>query len=457
MDENAVKSSELMTAEAQPASRFILDDYIHVKQIGEGAFSVVKHYNHKMTGRECAVKELLDSTYAHWFEREIRIMKELAGHEHIAELIDHQCEGGKFLYITPKAETNLYKYIKRHNQSLTLAHRVAIFDQIISAIKYAHSKDILHRDIAPPNVLLMKGAEGFLIKVSDFGLGKDLKSLSHFSRSRLSRYGQPFYVAPEQREKLENATARSDVYSLGKLLNFILTGRDPDVIHPCDFTSVIERATQYDPALRYQNIVEFEEAYEKIKALLFIEEKPGEPQTLSGFVGVTDEINWLEFHRLAAKGDVVDHVYFDYVFPVIDVLNRNGNLQKYYAVVGNSIEEFVDTFIQRLNDLASVLGWPFKETTTFGKLLKDIFTLVDNSKVKLMCLKEIWDLAYEQDQWGVQPIMQALLDVDIIPSEIQTPFAAHILDSSANVSLEMFSRLRLPTVIRQALIRKSKS
>jgi integrative and conjugative element protein (TIGR02256 family) len=94
-----------------------LDEYEHVKVIAEGSFSIVKHYNHKRTGRACAVKELKreligNATYVHWFEREIRLLVELAGHENILELLYDQCDhGSRYLYITPKADTNLYDFI----------------------------------------------------------------------------------------------------------------------------------------------------------------------------------------------------------------------------------------------------------------------------------------------------------------------------------------------------------
>jgi serine/threonine protein kinase len=319
------KSAEEAWQRGQAKTPSLLDEYEHVGLIGEGSFSIVKHYRHRETREDFAVKELKaalrgNADYVHWLEREIKLLEALAGHENVVELVAHRREGGRHFYVTPKAETNLYDYVKRNNSTLNLEARVAIFDQVLSAVKFAHSKGFLHRDIAPTNVLLFKASDGYAVKVSDFGLGKDLQSLSNYTRSEVSHYGHIYYAAPEQREKLKDASARSDIYSLGKLLNFVLTGRDPEVLHPCEFTSVIERATRYDPTERYGDLTEFEREYEEIKSLLFSEQALSNPKTLAEYVAGGHEINWREFHRLAVAGEYSDHIYADFVAPAVEAV-----------------------------------------------------------------------------------------------------------------------------------------
>jgi eukaryotic-like serine/threonine-protein kinase len=427
----------------------LLSNYVHVKTIGRGAFAIVTHYRDKTSGADVAVKKLTDEKHAHRFEREIKIMQALDGHPNVIKLIDFECISGSYQHITPKAKTNLYKYIKKINSTLTLERRIGIFDQVLAALNYAHSKNILHRDIAPTNVLVFENEH---IEVCDFGMGKDLSALSNYTTSVVARYGQLYYVAPEQREKLKAASERSDIYSLGKLLNFVLTGRDPDTIHPSDFTSVIERATQYDPDARYQNIQEFETAYNRLKSLLLVDTTSALPKTLIDLARESGSIDWREFHNLAARSDLEGHTYSDYVDPVVELLSQPGNLQTYYETVGDAFGDFLKIFVAKLVELAGMTGWPFKEITTFGRLLKNIFFTVHEPGLKLICLKEIWNLAYEQDQWAVQSIMQGLFDH--IPGDIQTAFALHILDSSAS-SLPDSSKATIPRIIKQALVRKA--
>ncbi|HET6862942.1 MAG TPA: serine/threonine-protein kinase [Pyrinomonadaceae bacterium] len=444
-------TSEIDLAQRMEKNSAFLSNYVHVKSIGKGFFATVTHYKEKSTGRDVAVKKLKDEQYAYRFEREIKIMQALDGHPNIIKLIDFECVSGSYQHITSKAETNLYNHIKKRNATLTLEQRIRIFDQVLAAVSYAHSKKILHRDIAPNNVLIFDSEH---IEVCDFGMGKDLSTLSNYTTSIVAQYGQVYYVAPEQRDKLNAASERSDIYSLGKLLNFILTGRDPDIIHPSDFNSIIAKATQYEPNDRYQNILEFETAYNRLKSLLLLDTTSTLPKTLLDFKGDNGSIDWQEFHKLAARSDHEGHPYSDYVDPIVQVLSRPGNLQQYYEAVGDSFVDFLTTFIGKLNELAGMTGWPFSETKTFARFLRDIFFGVREPALKLVCLKHIWDLAYEQDQWGAQSIMEGLLADDHIPIDIQTSFAVHILDSSIG-SLPDSSKSTIPRIIKQALAQKA--
>lgn len=429
-----------------------LADYVHIKTIGEGAFAVVTHYKVKTTGTDVAVKQLKDEQYAYRFEREITLMQTLDGHPNISRLISYECKKGSYRHITLKADTNLYKYIKKNNSNLTLRQRIVIFDQVLAAVSYAHSRKILHRDIAPTNVLVY-GDEH--IEVCDFGMGKDLSSLSNYTTSLVARYGQVYYVAPEQHDRLKDASERSDIYSLGKLLNFILTGRNPDVIHFCDFSSVIEKATQYQPDDRYQTVIEFEKAYNRLKSVILPDVAASLPRTLVDLKNNGEEVSWREFHNLAARGGANGHPYHDYIEPVIQLLTSRPSLREYYEFAGDSFGDFLRIFISKLRELDSLTGWPFKETTTFGGFLRDVFLIVREPSLKLSCLREIWKMAYEQDQWGVQSIMGGLLLDNNIPEDIQPAFAAHILDSSVG-SLPDFSSTRIPKILRQALNNKQR-
>ncbi|MGR1788467.1 protein kinase domain-containing protein, partial [Salmonella enterica] len=110
--------------------------------------------------------------------------------------------------------------------------------------------EVLHRDLSPNNVLIFDDK----VVVSDFGLGKDYENLTKQGYSSVQGYGNINYVAPEQQDKLSAATKRSDVYSLGKLLYFILTGKNPRNARDSEmYASLISTATLESPENRYSD------------------------------------------------------------------------------------------------------------------------------------------------------------------------------------------------------------
>ena len=98
--------------------------------------------------------------------------------------------------------------------------------KVARAIAYAHCKGVLHRDLQPGNILLDESGEPM---VSDFGLAKWLDQTSDLTRT-LETLGTPGYIAPEQAEcRADELTRAADVYSLGAILFYLLTGRPPFV------------------------------------------------------------------------------------------------------------------------------------------------------------------------------------------------------------------------------------
>src|SRR6266498_1979111 len=98
--------------------------------------------------------------------------------------------------------------------------------KVARAIAYAHGKGVLHRDLQPGNILLDENGEPM---VSDFGLAKWLDQNSDLTRT-LETLGTPGYIAPEQAEcRAADLTGAADIYSLGAILFYLLTGRPPFV------------------------------------------------------------------------------------------------------------------------------------------------------------------------------------------------------------------------------------
>ena len=150
---------------------------------------------------------------------------------------------------------------------------VRLMAKVARAIAYAHGKGILHRDLQPGNILLDENGEPM---VSDFGLAKWLDQSSDLTRT-LETLGTPGYIAPEQAEcRADDLTSAADVYSLGAILFYLLTGRPPfvgsnvlHVIHQAaatpaprlrslvpsldrDLETIVARCLEREPETRYR-------------------------------------------------------------------------------------------------------------------------------------------------------------------------------------------------------------
>ena len=165
------------------------------------------------------------------FRRERQI---LAGLEHpnIARLYDAGVteDGRPFLAMELVRGESIHRYCDQLH--LSVDERLALFEQVVAAVDYAHRNLIIHRDLKPSNILVTSDGE---VKLLDFGIAKLLESepLDERQDDPLTRDDQhlltPEFASPEQMRG-EALTTASDVYSLGVLLHHLLVGRRPSGI-----------------------------------------------------------------------------------------------------------------------------------------------------------------------------------------------------------------------------------
>ncbi len=196
-------------------SSIILRKKNHLELLGEGGFAKV-YYD---KDRNVAIKKLKEeylgqASIKHRFKREYEITKKLSELESVIEVYDFIEDD--FSYTMEKCEMDLTTYLENE---LTDQNREVILHQVLGAVSEAHKMKIYHRDLSPSNILIKEGR----ILLSDFGLGKDLEmDYSHLT-SQTNGFGQMFYCAPEQLLKLKEGDFKSDVFSLGRIINFIYT------------------------------------------------------------------------------------------------------------------------------------------------------------------------------------------------------------------------------------------
>lgn len=157
------------------------------------------------------------------YKNEVNTLIELEEHRNIIKIID---KGGKishnnfedYYYVMELADGNLQKYLEQNKKEITVTDIYQIYDQIINAFIYIHSKNRIHRDIKPQNILFF----GNVFKVADFGINLKLGD-QRITKSD-EKVGPRYYIAPELEEgRFDDVDERADIYSLGKLLYYLLS------------------------------------------------------------------------------------------------------------------------------------------------------------------------------------------------------------------------------------------
>ena len=187
------------------------------------------------------------------FKREYNITKSLQGAFGIIQVFAF--DEGNCSYSMEPAETTLERYVL--DNQLNDQTKLNCIRQILHIMSEVHKRDVIHRDISPNNVFIISG----MLKIADFGLGKDLQVFTSHQTLHTNSVGQYYYCAPEQFMMLKDGDKRSDVYSLGRLINFIMTGDARDSHHI--YRSVTEKATNSDVAYRYADASQLSSFFEK--------------------------------------------------------------------------------------------------------------------------------------------------------------------------------------------------
>lgn len=221
-----------------------------------GSGGVANVYKQKSTGHIVKKLEddyLTDEGIRSRFKREYVITKSLQDLYGIIEV--YSFDEAACSYTMEEAERTLELYIKE--SVLTDEIRIKCIRQILYIMTEVHKRDIIHRDINPNNIFILRGE----LKIADFGLGKDLNVFTSHQTIHTNTVGQYYYCAPEQFMLLKDGDKRSDVYSLGRVINFIMTQQSADAHHI--FRSVTEKATNSDAAYRYQDAGQLSTYFEK--------------------------------------------------------------------------------------------------------------------------------------------------------------------------------------------------
>ena len=236
--ERAVASAREPVLEIDPAlldEGFPLGSYRLLEKVGSGGMGEVWRARHQLLARPCAIKLVRPERLGERgrdqaierFRREARAIARLAS-PHTVRLFDFGVsDAGSPFYVMELLDgLDLHTLVERFGP-LPPERAVAVLRQACRSLAEAHQAGLLHRDVKPQNVLLCRlGLECDVAKVVDFGLARSVGAGEAQITAEGAVTGTPAYMPPE-RVLGEPGDERSDIYALGGVAFYLLTGRAP--------------------------------------------------------------------------------------------------------------------------------------------------------------------------------------------------------------------------------------
>jgi serine/threonine protein kinase len=256
-----------------------LPKYKIVRQISPGEIANLYEAEHEILGYKVVVKVFnsqlsANQEFKNRFINEAKVMASL-NHSNIQKILDFDIQEDQLSLIMQYFEgTDLDNLIKSKGK-LSDNEVQDILLQSLSALKYAHEKEILHYNLKPSNIFLTQDGE---VKILNFGISNLTSSFSNLIINPNSTAGNSVYLSPEQVKGEKQLDSRTDLYSLGVCVHSLLNGSAPYnhkllsqfeilnkiVFEPLPlisknqvFNQIISKACQKDRDLRYQSCVEW--------------------------------------------------------------------------------------------------------------------------------------------------------------------------------------------------------
>lgn len=281
----------------EPRNDKLFDQYTIYSKIGNGGMGVVYLARDRRLGRFVAIKRLNHHAQTipslrQRFLHEARAVAALS-HVHIVHIYAlGEDEDGPFIVmeyiagpddtsvksepqagglVQPNPPLTLDQHVVKHGQ-LSTEEAVELLIKVGRAVAYAHANGVIHRDLKPSNVLLDKSNEP---KIVDFGLARLMRK----EEVKLTVPGEKLlslgYGAPEQESDASLSDERADVYGLGALLYFMITGQNPRYFReqdiPVPLRDVVVKALATDREQRWPSATAFTEALHQVQTKTRVE------------------------------------------------------------------------------------------------------------------------------------------------------------------------------------------
>ncbi len=346
--------------------------------IGRGTFGMVWHSHDAETGASRATKifdlsRLTDGVMLWRFRRSIRALQTLhnyRGAPHSIVRVFGVADDGLAFAMDYLPRGSLENIATRN---WTISERLAVFNDICSAVMYAHQAGVIHRDIKPSNVMLDANYRPVLI---DF----DIAEVKFLTEQKLTAggLGTPMFAAPEQMECAGEVDERADIYSLGRLLHYTLIERVPNYSEqdallenlsrfPPSLALTVKKATQRRAVDRYSSVSQLRRDVEMYK---------------TGWVAVQANLRKI-LHRIRRNAVLV----------ILASSVTTGSLlhadqQRELAQTHQQYEVKSRERLRTVEELAARLAQIQQELELARKEHQDLKRLLDEAKLELLKLEE---------------------------------------------------------------------
>jgi serine/threonine-protein kinase len=285
-----------------------IGQYALKRKLGTGGMGEVWLAEHALLKRPCAVKFIrpelaADPATAARFAREVAAATALS-HVNTVRVYDYgRADDGSFYFVMEYLDGPTLEELVNETGPLAPGRAVYLLRQVCGALAEAHAAGLVHRDLKPGNVIIATlGGQRDVAKLLDFGLVQDLSTVTDERLTRAGTViGTPAYMSPKQAAGETAVDARGDVYSLGAVAFFALTGRPPFVgktvgqlfaAHrsepaprvtdfrpdvPADLAEVIARCLAKDPVERFQSATDLVEAFGQCSCAFAVYHSAAEP------------------------------------------------------------------------------------------------------------------------------------------------------------------------------------
>jgi serine/threonine-protein kinase len=207
--------------------------YRLLEKLGAGGMGEVYKAEHVLLKRPCAIKLIkasseTDATAIARFEKEVKTTAKLT-HWNTIEIYDYgRTDDGTFYYVMELLPGKSLEELVENHGPLSPERVVYLVRQICGALREAHAVGLIHRDIKPANIFAsQRGGVFDVAKLLDFGLVKERSDKPDAGAKYGSFSGTPLYMSPEQASAYEEVDGRADIYSLGAVAYYLLTGQPP--------------------------------------------------------------------------------------------------------------------------------------------------------------------------------------------------------------------------------------